>query len=327
MFDRYDPCCSYPPYYPHEHLGPARNPLPSPPPPLPEKIKVGYDDNQQKPVHRPPYLAPLPPLLPPKHTQIQPRCFTCKHFEMCKYKQDYLKTITLMQHDLGSPQKDMELVDKYIVIPGFVGFPIRHEEEFFPKEVTFDNSDDNGKLFMAKFNGINYVNVVYLSHKYYILIKLVYDKETEIYELKSCEEAFYKTEYVLNSKDLETIQLNLVDWREQAINAVAPPPPPSRKPDVINTTHFSASLNCDLYEWNKETFEEAIKRLQKEYPYGIPISEGDRTLYHIATYHIEPDQIPYAPLFTPEKCCKKQPMPYFPPKHDCPKPPKRRDDL
>lgn len=316
---------SYPPYYPHEHLGPTFNPIP-PKCPVPKKEdKIGYDDRQQKPVERPPYLAPIePPLTPPKHTQIQPRCFTCKHFEMCKYKKDYLKTITLMQKVLGCPQRDYELISKYITIPEFIGFPIMHQEKYFPKTVTFDNSDDEGKLFMARFNGINFVNVVYISKKYYILIQLKYDKESELYELKSCKEAFYKTEYTLNKKSLETIQLNLVDWREQAINAVAPPPP-QIKPDLINTTHFSASLNCELYDYNNKKFEDSIKELLKKYPHGIPISDDDRELYHIATYHCEPYHVPFSPLIDNEKC--PPPMPYFPPKPDCKTPPKRRDDL
>jgi len=50
-----------------------------------------------------------------------------------------------------------------------------NESEYFPAEVVFDNSDDGGKLFGAKFNGINFVNVVYKSKRYFILIELVYD--------------------------------------------------------------------------------------------------------------------------------------------------------
>jgi len=89
------------------------------------------------------------------------------------------------------------------------------------------------------------------------------------------------------------------------------PPPPPRK-DVINTTHFSAMLNCDMYEWNKETFEEAVERMKREYPFGIPIDEKGHGFYHIATFHIANGKVPYSPLI--------QEKPYFPPKP--PKPPK-----
>jgi hypothetical protein len=58
-------------------------------------------------------------------------------------------------------------------------------------------------LFLAKFNGINYVNVVYLEHNHYILIQLNYDKDSDLYELKSCKEAFYGVEYDLNKDSLE----------------------------------------------------------------------------------------------------------------------------
>ena len=107
---------------------------PPPPPPKKEERKVAACE-ELNPVERPPHLFPIPPQLPPAHTQIQPRCFTCQHFEMCSFKRDYLKTITLLQHDLGSPQKDYELSSNYITIPGFIGLPIINEREYFPKEV------------------------------------------------------------------------------------------------------------------------------------------------------------------------------------------------
>jgi len=43
---------------------------------------------------------------------------------MCSFKKDYLKTLTLIQNDLGSPQADYELSNRYITIPGFIGLPI-----------------------------------------------------------------------------------------------------------------------------------------------------------------------------------------------------------
>lgn len=313
--------------YPPELLGPAPNPCPAPSPAKKEESqKCGYEGEGPSIVSRPPLLAPIPPQLPPKHTQIQPRCFTCKHFEMCGFKRDYLKTVTLVQHSLGSPQEDYEWTTRYITIPEFVGFPMINEEKHLPKEVTFDNSDHTGKLFLAKFNGINYVNIVYKDAKYYILIQLVYDNKTELYELKSCKEAFYKVDYELNKKSLEEIQLGLVDWRVLTINAKAPAPPPRK--DVINTTHFSASLECDMYDWNKDSFDEAVTKLMKQYPQGIPIADGDRMFYHIATYHVANGEVPYAPLFHGDHYHK--PIHYVPPQPALMKPnkpPKRRGDI
>lgn len=301
------------------------------------------------PVPRPPILAPYHEPAPPPHTQIQPRCFTCKHFEMCKFKKDYLKMITLMQNKLGAPQQDFELTNKYITIPKFVGFPFADWDKYLPKEVEFDNSDNKGKFFSAKFNGINFVNIVYKDCKYYILLEFVYEgekKEVEekilsadpepseedeyvySYKLKSCKEAFYQVPYELNKESEKVIQENLLKWREVIINARMPAPvPPPPRPDIIDTTHFSAQLNCDMYEWNRDSFEDAVEKMNRKYPNGIPIDDDGRALYHIKTYHIENAEVPYAPLYM-EKPPKK-PHYYFPPKKDCPcpKPPKRRDDL
>lgn len=162
--------------------------------------------------------------------------------------------------------------------------------------------------------------MVYMVGKYYILLKFEYNSTSELYELKFCKEAFYLVDYDLSQTSLEEIQLGLVDWREWAINASAPEPP---KRDVINTTHFSACLDCDSYEWNKDSYEDAIKKFQKKYPLGIPISGDGRLLYHIATYHVVDGEVPIQPYFKPEKVTN-----YIPP---CPPPPPpppvRRDDL
>lgn len=312
------PICTRP--IPDVDISPKFGPVPCPPHTQEEIVPK----NLPHPHCKPPVLAPLPPHLPPAHTQIQPRCFTCRHFEMCQYKKDYLKTIKLIQNCLGAPQHDYELTDKYIIIPDFVGFPLMNQDKYFPHKVEFNNESHHGHLFLAKFNGINYVNVVYMVRNNYILIQLKYDADTELYELKKCEEAFYGVEYELNDKALEEIQLGLVEWRELIINAKMPPPPPRK--DVINTTHFSSMLNCDMYEWNKTSYEDAIKKLVQKYPYGVPIDEHGHALYHIATYHIAQGEVPYAPLFFGEK--NKKIVPYIPPQPVRKTlPPKRRGDM
>lgn len=121
----------------------------------------------------PPAPIPIPPKVPPKHTQIEPRCLTCSHFEMCVYKKDYLKTATLIQNSLGAPALNLEVTQSYFKIPGFDGFAMPLWDKYVPKTVVFDNASD-GKFFSAKFNGINTVNLVYTSERYFILIKLRY---------------------------------------------------------------------------------------------------------------------------------------------------------
>lgn len=291
---------------------------------LPPSPENDWRGDKTYPVDNPPMLVPCAPPAPPAHTQVQPKCFTCKHFEMCQYKRDYLKTATLIQNDLGDPAFAYQVTNNYVTIPGFDGFPLMNEKDYFPQEIIFDNSDNVGKLFGAKFNGINFVNVVYKETKYFILIQLVYDKDSSLYELKKCQEAFYKIPYELNSASLEEIQLNLIGWREIIINAKAPTDwmKPKRR-DIINTTHFSAALECDLYEWNRENFYDCIDKLKKKYPYGIPIDEYGRELYHIATYHVVDGEVPFSPYYKGEK-----EKPFFPPPPPPPKkPPKRREDL
>lgn len=246
---------------------------------------------------------------------------------MCKYKTDYLKTLALVQKDLGSPSIDYELTHRYITIPNFVGFSFPNEEKYLPKEVEFDNSDDNGKLFMAKFNGINYVNIVYTVKHYYVLLQLVYNYDTKLYELKSCKDAFYDVDYELSEDSLTTLQVDLDDWRPIIINAKAPAPYEKPRHDVIDTTHFSANLNCELYEWNKEDYDDSVRKLMNRYPKGIPVSDDGRILYHIHTYHIENGEVPYSPLYVKDPEFEEPPR-YIPPQKPKPKKSlKRRDDF
>jgi hypothetical protein len=42
------------------------------------------------------FLTPIKVDEPPRHTQIHPRCFTCKKFPVCRIREDYLKTAELM---------------------------------------------------------------------------------------------------------------------------------------------------------------------------------------------------------------------------------------
>lgn len=64
-----------------------------------------------------------------------------------------------------------------------------------------------------------------------------------------------------------------------------------------------------MYDWNKETTEQAIARLAKQFPFGIPIDEDGHRFYHVATFHIANGEVPYSPYFPP-----KPPKPKRPPK-------------
>lgn len=66
-----------------------------------------------------------------------------------------------------------------------------------------------------------------------------------------------------------------------------------------------------MYDWNKETPEEAIHRLAKQFPYGIPIDEEANKYYHVATFHIEQGEVPLSPYFPPKPPKPKRPVKRF----------------
>jgi len=97
--------------------------------------------------------------------------------------------------------------------------------------------------------------------------------------------------------------------------------------DVINTTYFSAKLECDFYEWEKGLTEaEGIKRIIAAFPNGVPCKDG--TYYHLATFHIEPHKVP---CYHPENgkvAFAPMPLPAFIPRPvQKISPPKRRGDM
>lgn len=55
------------------------------------------------------FLTPIEMPKPPHHTQIQIRCFSCKHFPVCLIKKDYMKTAILIEGILGNPPKNYEV--------------------------------------------------------------------------------------------------------------------------------------------------------------------------------------------------------------------------
>lgn len=61
--------------------------------------------------------------------------------------------------------------------------------------------------------------------------------------------------------------------------------------DIINTTYFSARLDCKFYEGIRGLSpEEGFKRMIAEFPDGIP--DGKDHYYHLETLHIEPNKVP-----------------------------------
>lgn len=281
------------------------------------------------------FLTPIDVKKPPCHTQVWPKCFTCAHFPVCTdLRSDYLKTLQLIQNVLGDPQEDLLLQksnpDKYY--PCYEGTDIENTDSIFPETLTFSkrtlpNKDvltDTviGKFESAKYQDINTVLFIYDSEGYKIMFKALYNSETQEYEIKDGVEIVYKIIYEFPSDSVLELQVNLNTWRA----SIEEKEKENSDIDIINTTYFSAQLNCDFFEPVRGlTPEEGIKRIFAQYPDGIPCGDGE--FYHLETLHIEPHKVPWFnpsakktafipmgyPVFIPAKCEKKKPC--------------RRDDL
>lgn len=260
------------------------------------------------------FLTPIKTKLPPpKHTEIRPQCFICKHFPVCNIREDYLKTAKLIQEILGDPCEKYEMSPPPVKIPDFEGTFIENYEEYFPNSVKSTKNTD-GNFYMAKYINSNYIKFIYIFDGYYVLFSAQYNEETKEFDISQGKEICYGVSCEI-AEDLELLQLGLLSLKEDIENIE------SEEKDIINTTYFSAELKCRFYEWEKGLdYYEGIKRIIAQYPNGIPINCNGE-LYHLATYHIENRCVPcyhpengqpaFAPMpypvFIPPKCHKRKP--------------------
>lgn len=236
------------------------------------------------------FLTPIDPSLsPPRHTQMEVRCFTCSKFPVCNIRKDYLKTVSLIQKILGDPSEDYLLEEKPIHIPHYHGTPIKDSSLYFPNEVaanTLIKPEDEltGIFSSAKFKDIDNLQFVYNFNGYYVIFSAKYDTSEALYVISQGRDIYYKIKYQINETSLDELQLGLLDWRKFKEEN-------TDVPDVINTTFFTAKVDCHHYEWIKNlSYSDGLKRMIIQFPEGIPIDE-EGTLFHLATYHYEPNQI------------------------------------
>lgn len=271
------------------------------------------------------FLTPIHIKQPPRHTQIKPKCYTCSRFPICNIRTDYLKTAFLIQNVLGDPQKDRELNyynSKYGRIPGFSGYNFEQPENYFPEEVVL-NENHKGAFMDAKYKNKNLIQFLYKTEGYYVLFEAIWNDKEDIYDFSKGIEIYYGIQYELSSDSIVELAVNLEGWRLDMEEKEEK----SKDSDVINTTYFSAQLNCDFYEQEKGlTEEEGIKRIIAAFPNGIPCSDG--SYYHLATFHIEPNKVP---CYHPENGkVAFAPLPYpvfVPKKSNNSIPPQRRGDF
>lgn len=260
-------------------------------------------------------IKPSPP--PPEHTQIKPRCFTCSKWDVCSIRTDYLKTAKLIQNILGSPCDSYEISSLPFTIPDFCGTTIENWKDYFP-ETIITKKDKIGSFYMAKYQYSkccckdNYIKFIYIVDKFYVLFTAIYNEKTNQFNISAGKDIYYGITCEI-AKDLEILQLGLLKLKEDIEQME------NKDKDIINTSAFSAQLNCKFYEWKKGLdYNEGIKRINIEYPDGIPL-DSCGNFYHLATYHIEDKCIPCYhpkkehPIFAPmpypvfiSNSCKKE---------------------
>lgn len=272
------------------------------------------------------FLTPIRIPEPPPHTQIHPKCFTCKKFPVCNLREDYLKTALLMQRVLGDPQEDRELgwFDcKCGRLPGFKGYNFHKPLDYFPEEVIVKDIEEKGIYLDAKWRNLDLVQCIYIINGYYVQFDIIWKKPEREFQVSIGREVYYGLPFELSEDSIAELTVGLECWREDMEEKEKE----NEQYDVINTTYFSANLNCEFYEWEKGlTEEQGIKRMIMEFPDGIPCKDG--TYYHLATFHIEPYKVP---MYHPENgkvAFAPMPYPVFVPKPCAPPPPppRRRED-
>ncbi len=270
------------------------------------------------------FLTPITPQPEaPAHTHILPRCFTCKHFDVCNLRTDYLKTAQLIENVLGRPCESDVKQCTCPHIPGFLGEKIENNKEYFPDTLT-NEKDVEGKYVDARYETANLIHFLYDFNRYLVLFTATYNEETLLFDITG-QEVYYRIPYTIKS-DVELLQLGLATLKEDIEEFEEEAKKKEEELDIINTTHFYSTLECEYYEWEKGlSYDEAVRKLVCCHPNGIPIGENGE-LYHIATYHVEEGKVPLyhpengLPVFVPT------PYPvYIPPKKHR-RPPMRRGD-
>lgn len=272
------------------------------------------------------FLVPINIPRPPRHTQIKPRCATCKKFPVCNIREDYLKTAFLIQEILGDPQEDREL---RCCDCGFYGRDLENPSSYLSDALEVINPDETkeepltGRLQAIKYKNINFLQALYNVNGYSVVFKIFWDKAFERYTISDGLELYYNIKfkpvsYSIDDTALQAWRLEMIEKEEEE---------KSKEKDIINTTFFSAILNCDFYEQDKKLNEkEGWHRMELHWEKIFSKSSCPPIYHHLATYHIEPREVPginskFSPI--PILYPVFVPKPSYPPA----RPPKRRDDV
>lgn len=219
---------------------------------------------------------------PPKHTKVEVKCFTCRNFEICNIKKDYLKTAHLIQNIMGRPCENYE----WKHIPNFCGKDIN--SEYFP-EIVKSLTSLQGNFAAARYTDENNVKILYIFDKKYPTLFTAASDEYGAWTINNGDMlGNCNIEIQLLEENIDDIKFGLSLWREDLLEQEEA----EKKKDIINTTNFTARLDCRHYDPIKGlSYKDGINRLISKYPCGIPIDDCGK-LYHLATFHIEEDCVP-----------------------------------
>lgn len=116
-------------------------------------------------------LTPIKePMLPPPHTKVHVKCFTCKKFPVCNIRADYLRTALLIENILGRPCENLEL---HCIHPDFKGVSIPFGSDYMPEKIL-TKADKEGTFFALKAEDVNHYNFVYGVDKCQIMFSAEY---------------------------------------------------------------------------------------------------------------------------------------------------------
>ena len=120
-------------------------------------------------------LTPIKePMLPPPHTKVHVKCFTCKKFPVCNIRADYLRTALLIENILGRPCENLEL---NCIHPDFKGASIPFGSDYMPEKIL-TKADKEGTFFALKAEDVNHYNFVYGVDKCQIMFSAEYIEPT-----------------------------------------------------------------------------------------------------------------------------------------------------
>lgn len=238
------------------------------------------------------FLSPLDIKEPPKHTQIEPKCVTCSKMPVCRIREDYLKTASLIEQILGDPQEDRELREWD---NSFSGYDFENFKEIFPEtiEVTSSIIIDNitTNLINVRYRDKDNIKLLYDISKYLVVFSLIWKEEDSNYIISDGKEIYYGIPFKIENFEFDSTKL--LEWREEQIKKEEE----SKDIEIINTTYFSAILNCKFYSKDNISYNEGVQRLCAQIE-----EDPSKTDYaHLSTYHIEPRPVPeIKPTFAPQ---------------------------